>query len=71
MGFASMRGRRSKAEAHLAEVNGWTPYEVTMYVEEAFDAWRIRSQEKWTLDVGVLVEYGVDEAEIEDLKGRT
>lgn len=71
IGFAGTQGRGKLAEAHLAEVNGWTPEAAKRYVEEAFDVWRERSKREWSLDVSALADYGVDPTTIAEAGSAT
>ena len=66
IGLAEVRGRADLAQAHLAEVNGWTAELAARYVNEAFDTWRRRSSRTWSLDISALGTYGIDPAIIAD-----
>ena len=68
------QGRGSQAEAHLAEVNGWTPAKAKAYVAAALATWRKRNRVDWTLDLSLLSEYDVEppsEAELQASAART
>lgn len=44
---------------HLCEVNYWTPEHAEMYINAAFDLWKIRSQYEWSLDISWLDTLGI------------
>jgi hypothetical protein len=60
IGLAGVKGRGAQAAAHLAEVNGWSKAETEAQIASAFVAWRRRNKVKWTLDLSILSEYGVE-----------
>ncbi|MFI7529502.1 hypothetical protein [Nocardia salmonicida] len=47
-----------QARSHLAEVNGWTPTQTDLYLEQQFEQWRVRSEKEWTFDLSALSQYG-------------
>lgn len=47
-------GKGEKAIKHIMKVNGWSKQDVELYLEEVFETWSRRSQEKWTLDISWL-----------------
>ncbi|MFC9872965.1 hypothetical protein [Nocardia salmonicida] len=51
-------GRGEQARSHLAEVNGWTPTQTDLYLEQQFEQWRVRSEKEWTFDLSALSQYG-------------
>jgi hypothetical protein len=69
MGLAGIKGRGEIAAAHLAEVNGWTPQVTAVYIDQAFDLWKERSDRTWSLDVSALVAYGLDQRVIAEVSG--
>jgi hypothetical protein len=62
IGLANIKGRGEIAAAHLAEVNDWTPQVTAVYIDQAFDVWKARSNRTWSLDVSALTAYGIDPA---------
>jgi 5-methylcytosine-specific restriction endonuclease McrA len=59
-GRATRVGTAPRAFEHLRRVNGWTEDEANAHIEEAWTEWERRSQHKWTLDLAVLRDYGVE-----------
>lgn len=45
--------------SHLMEVTGWDAETARAHIDQAFDAWRDRNEIDWTLDLSVLIDYGV------------
>lgn len=56
-GFANMRGRGEIADAHLANINGWSPEITSAYVKLSFFQWRIRSGYHWQLELDHLNQF--------------
>ena len=59
IGLASVKGRREKAEKHLAKVNGWTIEDARHYIEYSFEIWTRRSNHEWKLDLSWAEKQGV------------
>lgn len=57
IGFASVRGRFSRAISHLAYINGWTIEQAEEYVGAQFILWKERSKHQWKLNIECLKEY--------------
>lgn len=58
-GLAELRGLGPVAFAHLRSVTGMSEQEARVHVDSAFRLWQRRSQQEWTLDLGMLTEVGV------------
>jgi hypothetical protein len=69
LGLARVRGQGGEARAHLCRVNGWTPEQADVYLEQAFGVWAWRSQRSWTLDLAGLGPY-VSDPELQAIRGR-
>jgi 5-methylcytosine-specific restriction endonuclease McrA len=66
-GLAQVNGRERMALAHLAAVNDWTLEEAAGHVGEAFSLWEWRNRLTWTLELGVLGEYGIEPPTVEEI----
>jgi len=66
-GFAQVQGKGDLALKHLMKVNKLSKKEAEAYIEQAFETWHNRSQQKWTLDLSLLKQYGIDPDELENL----
>jgi hypothetical protein len=66
-GFAQVQGKEELALKHLMKVNKLKKKEAEAYVEEAFETWSLRSQQKWKLDLSILKKYGIDPDKLENL----
>ena len=67
-GFRPELGRGAAANSHLATVNGWTGEQAARYSEYAFGMWHRRNQMRWTLDLSVLADYGVEPPTDEEIR---
>lgn len=63
IGLAGVRGRRREALTHLARVNHWSVADAELYVEACMEQWHRRSCHEWRLDLSLLKQYGVDDAD--------
>lgn len=59
MGFTELKGKRIPATAHLSIVNRWSYQQAEEYVARAFQVWRMRSKQGWTLDISWLSQFGI------------
>lgn len=59
LGHATITGRSDEALAHLREVTGMSPSEVSRHVDEAGRLWTERSARHWALDLRILTDAGV------------
>lgn len=59
IGLAQINGRYEQAQGHLAHVNGWSPDDVSAYLEGVWELWYRRSRHEWTLDLSWLEGLGV------------
>ena len=59
IGLSSLQGKGEEAEAHLAEINGWTKQETTAYLEKVWHTWQMRSRYEWRLDLSWLEGQGI------------
>lgn len=58
-GLAQLRGTDAAAFAHLRTVTGMTERAARAHIDTAFDRWRARSRQDWTLDLRMLTDAGV------------
>ena len=65
-GLAGVQGKGEQALKHLMKVNKLKKKEAEAYIEQAFETWRIRSQQKWALDLSLLKKYGIDPDKLEN-----
>jgi hypothetical protein len=56
-GLAEMRGEQNIVLEQLQKVNGMSIDEALMFLADAFEVWRERSQHEWKLDISYLEEY--------------
>lgn len=68
IGLAQIQGRGEKALKHLMKINDLKKKEAEAYIAEAFKVWQARSQQKWTLDLSHLKEYGIDLSKLKKSK---
>ena len=54
IGYAAIQNKADQAEAHLARINGWSEQETSLYLEKVWRIWRLRSREKWELNLDWL-----------------
>ena len=59
-GLSEMQGKRAKVLKHFMKVNRVTKDEAEKYISEQFLLWAWRSKRKWTLDISILKDYGID-----------
>lgn len=59
MGFAQITGRGAEAFGHLVLVTGMTEMEADSHITAAFDLWRSRSENAYSLDLSMLTDAGV------------
>ncbi len=57
LGRAIQLGLGAKARQHLARVNNWTKERTLKYVKEAFERWKLRSQNQYSLDLSWLTQW--------------
>jgi len=69
-GFACVRGRDELALRHLMYVNRWSGSRAKRHVEEAFQQWERRSGAQWSLDLGMLLNAGIQVREPPDAEDR-
>jgi hypothetical protein len=67
-GRAKRIGREHEALAHLARVNDWTEATARRHATAMLRLWVLRSKISWVLDLGVLVEYGIEAPTAEELE---
>lgn len=63
-GYATLRGKSEDAIKHLMKVNKLNKKQANKYIKDAFAIWQQRSAKQWTLDISILVEYGIDVSKI-------
>ena len=51
IGKAGIDGKYDQAVEHLMNVNNITRIDAGCYIDEAFDTWRERNKQEWTLDI--------------------
>ena len=54
LGRAKQLGMGDKAQHHLATVNQWAERQTKKHVKEAFEKWRLRSENQYSLDLSWL-----------------
>jgi hypothetical protein len=64
IGFANTQGKGNKALKHFMKVNKLTKKKAEDYIVNAFQVWFERSAKKWTLDISILSQYGIDLSKI-------
>lgn len=57
VGLAGIRGRAHHAKAHFMKVNNMSSHDADIYIAEAFNLWRERSNQQWDLEISYLEEY--------------
>jgi hypothetical protein len=68
MGLAQIKGNGEKAMKHFMKVNKVKRAEADKFVFDAFVQWAKRSKRKWTLDISLLKDYGINVQKIEENK---
>jgi hypothetical protein len=58
-GLACVRGRDELALRHLIYANRWSGRKAKRDVEAAFTQWEKRSEVHWSLDLGLLLDVGI------------
>ena len=58
-GLARLRGKEAETTKHFCRVNGIKPAQARLHIQRAFLEWEKRSQQKWTLDLSILKDYGI------------
>lgn len=69
IGLAGVKGKSERAEAHLSQVNHWTPEQTHKYVAEVWAVWLKRSQHQWQLDLTYLEHFGIKVEPKDDASG--
>lgn len=59
-GLARVRGKEEQALRHFMKINKITKKEAEEYINKSFKIWADRSSKKWTLDISILNDYGID-----------
>lgn len=59
-GLAEIQGKRNLALNHLMKINNLNKVQAEKYISEQFIIWAKRSKYKWTLDISLLNDYGID-----------
>lgn len=59
-GLAEIQGKRNLALNHLMKINNLNKVQAEKYISEQFVIWAKRSKYKWTLDISLLNDYGID-----------
>ncbi len=59
IGLAGLKGQGQKAEAHLAQVNGWSSEQTDAYLETVWETWHKRSRHDWSLNLDWLSRYNI------------
>lgn len=54
------RGNEAECREHIAQVNGWTPAQVSAHLAESKALADRRSKREWIVDASVLAAHGVD-----------
>jgi hypothetical protein len=57
---ATTIGRQEQADAHLAEVNGWTPAQIHAYVAGEVETMVRRSGVEWRINLDKLCDYSME-----------
>ena len=66
IGLARIKGKYDEALKHFMKVNKLKKRQAEEYVEEAFNLWRERSKNQWTLDLSLLKRYGIDSDKLKE-----
>ena len=66
IGLASLRGNGFRAAERFAKVNGLEDGESRLIRTAVSKQWRIRSLQKWSFDIDLLKEYGIDITQLKD-----
>jgi hypothetical protein len=66
IGLARVKGKYKEALKHFIKVNGLKRQAAEEYIAQAFDTWRSRSKQKWTLDLSYLKRYGIDPEKLKE-----
>ena len=68
IGLAQIQGKGEKAMKHFMKVNKMNKADAEKYISEQFIIWAKRSKSKWTLDISLLKDYGINVEKIEENK---
>lgn len=63
-GFAQIRGKGDEALKHFMKINQLSKFAAKKSIAEAFLIWRKRSEKKWSLDISLIEDYGIDLSKI-------
>lgn len=69
-GYAQLKGRAVEAFDHLMDVTGMSEQETDEHIARAFQLWRQRSEQDWTLDLTMLTGVGIELAPPPEAAGR-
>jgi hypothetical protein len=70
MALAREMGWETAARRHMMRVNHWTPRQVNVYINEAFELFEQRSLVAWSLDISWLEGWDVEIPEMLDRESR-
>lgn len=68
IGYARVAGKYDLALKHFRKVNGLKKIEAEEAVKAAFQKWRDRNKQTWTLDLSLLKRYGIDSDKLKEAK---
>jgi hypothetical protein len=68
IGYARVQGKYDQAAKHFRKVNGLKKIEAEETIKTAFQRWRDRSKQDWTLDLSHLKRYGIDPEKLKEPK---
>jgi hypothetical protein len=63
-GYSQSQGRGEEALEHFMKVNDLSREAAELSIKKSFDVWRKRSKKKWTLDISLLSDYGIDVSKV-------
>ena len=58
-GYAQVVGQEAEVREHFISVNGCSMGELNDHVQEAFEIWRQRNDQAWTLDLSIITDAGI------------
>lgn len=59
-GLAQVKGNGELALRHFMKINSLKLQDAELYIKESFQNWDRRSKKKWSLDLSILSQYGID-----------
>jgi len=68
IGYARVQGKYEIALKHFMKVNGLKRKAAEDHVKAAFQIWRERNKNDWTLNISLLKRYGIDPDKLKEVK---